>query len=63
MNDGIPIVNLVYSAVEGSQRALLEAFLHQVKTHAKRRSEAVPAGGANPPTRGQGLLARIWMGG
>ena len=34
---GIPIANLVYSAVEGSQRAVLEAFLHQVKAHALQR--------------------------
>ncbi len=35
---GIPIANLVYSAVEGSQRAMLEAFLHQVKTHTGDRA-------------------------
>ena len=42
---GIPIANLVYSAVEGSQRSMLEAFLHQVKTFTKRRSEAALAAG------------------
>ena len=60
---GIPIANLVYSAVEGSQRAMLEAFLHQVKTYAKRRSEAARAGGSDEPPRDKGLLARLWLGG
>jgi predicted nucleotide-binding protein (sugar kinase/HSP70/actin superfamily) len=54
---GIPIANLVYSAVEGSQRAMLEAFLHQVKTYGKRQA------GAKPPPRDKGLLARLWPGG
>ena len=62
-HDGIPIANLVYSAVEGSQRAMLEAFLHQVKTYTKRRSEAALAAGAMPPPRDKGLLARLWPGG
>jgi predicted nucleotide-binding protein (sugar kinase/HSP70/actin superfamily) len=62
-HDGIPIANLVYSAVEGSQRAMLEAFLHQVKTYAKRRSEAALTGGAKEPPRDKGLLARLWLGG
>ena len=62
-HDGIPIANLVYSAVEGSQRAMLEAFLHQVKTYAKRRSEAALAAGAAAPPRDKGLLARLWLGG
>jgi len=62
-HDGIPIANLVYSAVEGSQRAMLEAFLHQVKTYAKRRSEAALAEIANSPVRDRGLLARFWLGG
>lgn len=35
--DGIPIVNLVYSGLEGSQHALLTAFLHQVKINGKRK--------------------------
>jgi len=60
---GIPIANLVYSAVEGSQRAMLEAFLHQVKTHMKRRSEASLAERVNSPPREKGLLARLWPGG
>jgi len=62
-NYGIPIANLVYSAVEGSQRAMLEAFLHQVKSYMKRRSEAALAGGAAAPSREKGLLARLWLGG
>jgi len=62
-HDGIPIANLVYSAVEGSQGAMLEALLHQVKTYAKRRSEAALAGGADEPPRDKGLLARLWLGG
>lgn len=62
-HDGIPITNLVYSAVEGNQRAMLEAFLHQVKTYAKRRSQAALAAGADSPPRHQGLLARLWQGG
>ncbi len=60
---GIPIANLVYSAVEGSQRSMLEAFLHQVKTFTKRRSEAALAAGAAAPPRDKGLLARLWLGG
>jgi len=35
---GIPIANLVYSAVEGSQREMLEAFLHQVNHGARTES-------------------------
>ncbi|MGA2253980.1 MAG: acyl-CoA dehydratase activase [Thermoguttaceae bacterium] len=62
-HDGIPIVNLVYSAVEGSQTAMLEAFLHQVKTYTKRRSDAALAAGASTPPRDKGLLARLWLGG
>ncbi len=62
-HDGIPIANLVYSAVEGSQRAMLEAFLHQVKTRTKQRSEAALAAGAATPPRDKGLLARLWPGG
>ena len=62
-HDGIPIANLVYSAVQGSQRAMLEAFLHQVKTYAKRRSEDVLAGENTAASRGRGLLARLWPGG
>jgi predicted nucleotide-binding protein (sugar kinase/HSP70/actin superfamily) len=62
-HDGIPIANLVYSAVEGSQRAMLEAFLHQVKTYMTRRSEAALAAGAKPPPRHKGLLARLRLGG
>jgi len=62
-HDGIPIANLVYSAVEGSQRAMLEAFLHQVKTYAKRASEAAQAAGSDQPPRDKGLLARLWLGG
>ena len=62
-HDGIPIANLVYSAVEGSQRAMLEAFLHQVKTYTKRRSEAALAGGPKTPPRDTGLLARLRLGG
>ena len=42
---------------------MLEAFLHQVKTYAKRRSEAALAGGAKAPPRDKGLLARLWPGG
>jgi predicted CoA-substrate-specific enzyme activase len=61
-HDGIPIANLVYSAVEGSQRPMLEAFLHQVKTYTKRRSEAALAGGANAPRRDKGILERLWLG-
>ena len=61
-HNGVPIANLVYSAVEGSQRAMLEAFLHQVKTYAKRRSEAALAGGAAAPSPDKGLLARLWPG-
>jgi predicted nucleotide-binding protein (sugar kinase/HSP70/actin superfamily) len=61
-HDGIPIANLFYSAVEGSQRAMLEAFLHQVKTYAKRRSEAGLAKGAEGPLRDRGLLARLRLG-
>lgn len=61
-HDGIPMANLFYSAVEGSQRAMLEAFLHQVKTYAQRRSEAALARGTKPPTRDNGLLARLWLG-
>ena len=61
-HDGIPIANLVYSAVEGSQRAMLETFLHQVKTYAKRQSEAVRDAGSEPP-REKGRLARLWLGG
>jgi hypothetical protein len=60
---GIPIANLVYSAVEGSQQAMLEAFLHQVRTYAKRRSEAARAGGSEEPPRDRGLLARLGLGG
>ena len=62
-HDGIPIANLVYSAVEGSQRAMLEAFLHQVTAFAKRRSAATLAEKANSPLRDKGLLARLWLGG
>jgi predicted CoA-substrate-specific enzyme activase len=61
-HDGIPIANLVYSAVEGSQRPMLEAFLHQVKTYARRRSEVAIAGAVEGPPRDQGLLARLWLG-
>ncbi|MGA2063410.1 MAG: acyl-CoA dehydratase activase [Thermoguttaceae bacterium] len=57
---GIPIANLVYSAVEGSQRAMLEAFLHQVQTYTKRRSEAALAGGTKTPPRDKGLPARLF---
>ena len=60
---GIPIANLVYSAVESSQQAMLETFLHQVKTYAKRRSEAARAVGAEEPLREKGLLSRLWLGG
>jgi predicted CoA-substrate-specific enzyme activase len=62
-HEGVPIANLVYSAVEGSQGAMLEAFLHQVKTYAKRRSEAALASGAKTPPRDKGLLARLRLGG
>jgi hypothetical protein len=62
-HDGIPIANPVYSAVEGGQRAMLEAFLHQVKKYAKRRSEAALGGGADGPPRDKGLLTRLWLGG
>ncbi len=62
-HDGIPIANLFYSAVEGSQRAMLEAFLHQVKTYTKRRAEAALAAGIGAPPRDKGLLARLWLGG
>ena len=62
-HDGIPIANLVYSAVEGSQRAMLEAFLHQVKTCAKQCSAAALAGGAKTPPPDHGLLARLHLGG
>jgi len=61
-HDGIPIANLVYSAVEGSQRPMLEAFLYQVKSYAKRRSEATRAGGFVGPPRDHGVLARLWPG-
>jgi hypothetical protein len=62
-HDGIPIANLVYSAVEGSQRAMLEAFLHQVKTYATRRPEAGRLRGSEEPQRDKGLLTRLWLGG
>ncbi len=62
-HDGIPIANLVYSAVEGSQRAMLEAFLHQVKTYSRRRTEAALAAGAKAPPPDRGLLARLWPSG
>jgi hypothetical protein len=62
-HNGIPIANLVYSAIEGSQRPMLEAFLHQVKTYAKRRSEAALGGGAEGASPHKGLLSRLWLGG
>lgn len=62
-HDGIPIANLVYSAVEGSQQAMLEAFLHQVKTYAQRRTETASDGGSQMPPRDKSLLARLWPGG
>lgn len=62
-HNGIPIANLVYSAVEGNQRAMLDAFLYQVKMYAKRRSEATLGGGAIMPPREEGLLARLGLGG
>lgn len=62
-HDGIPIANLVYSAVDGSQRTMLEAFLHQAKTHAKRRAEAALAKGTERTLRDNGLLSRLWPGG
>jgi predicted nucleotide-binding protein (sugar kinase/HSP70/actin superfamily) len=61
-HNGIAIANLVYSAVEGSQEEMLEAFLHQVKTYAKRRSEAAPTAGPEAPPPHRGLLARLWPG-
>ena len=51
---GVPIANLSYSSVEGSQRAVLEAFLHQVKRFHRQRGDARSAapwlGGAPPPS-------------
>jgi predicted nucleotide-binding protein (sugar kinase/HSP70/actin superfamily) len=62
-HDGIPIANLFYSAADGSQRVMLEAFLHQVKTYAKRRDQVALVGEAESPPREKGLLARLWPGG
>ena len=59
-HDGIPIANLMYSAVAGSQQAMLEAFVHQVTTFVKRRSEATSDGQTARPPREKGLLARLW---
>jgi len=61
-HDGIPIVNLVYSAIEGSQHAMLEAFLHQVKMYAQRRSEAALAAGATSSPHDKSFLSRLWPG-
>jgi predicted CoA-substrate-specific enzyme activase len=58
---GIPIANLVYSTVEGSQRATLEAFLHQVQSFHRRRVATLAAQGE--PLQEKGLLARLWPGG
>ncbi|MBW2263145.1 MAG: hypothetical protein JRG91_14330 [Deltaproteobacteria bacterium] len=54
-HDSIPITNLLYSSVEGSQRAMLEAFLHQVEAHTRKRSRT-----AAVKQRETGLLARLW---
>ena len=56
-HDSIPIANLLYSSVTGSQRSMLEAFLHQVETHMRKKSrrEAVEK-------RETSLLARLWPG-
>jgi hypothetical protein len=54
---GIPIANRVNSGVEGSQRAMLEAFLHQVKAYARRR---VPAGEPVPVPDGWRRLGQLW---
>lgn len=59
---GIPIANLVYSAVEGSQRTMLEAFLHQVRIYAKWRFEAAHAEGAKEQSHRNGLLALLGLG-
>jgi predicted nucleotide-binding protein (sugar kinase/HSP70/actin superfamily) len=59
---GIPIANLVYSAVEGSQQAMLEAFLHQVKTYAKRQNKTPWAAEPKGSSNDRGLLARLWLG-
>ena len=56
-HDSIPIANLIYSSVEGSQRSMLEAFLHQVETHMRKRSRAEAV-----EQREKGLLARLWPG-
>jgi predicted nucleotide-binding protein (sugar kinase/HSP70/actin superfamily) len=61
-HDGIPVANLVYSAVEGCQQAMLEAFLHQVKTYATRRREALRANGFQEPPCEKGFLASLWPG-
>ena len=60
-HNAIPIANVVYSAVEGSQQAVLEAFLHQVKSYAKRGFEASRAVGSEEPPHERGLLARVWQ--
>jgi predicted nucleotide-binding protein (sugar kinase/HSP70/actin superfamily) len=59
---GIPIANLVYSAVEGNQRTMLEAFLHQVKMHAQKRSELALAAQTERPLREKNFLSRLWPG-
>jgi predicted nucleotide-binding protein (sugar kinase/HSP70/actin superfamily) len=60
-HQGIPIANLVYSSVEDSQRAVLEAFVHQVKTFASQRAAARAAEGE--VVREKSLLARLWPSG
>jgi hypothetical protein len=42
---------------------MLEAFLHQVKTYANRRSQAALAEEAERSLRDKGLLSRLWPGG
>ncbi len=57
-NGNIPIANLNYTHVEGGQRPVLEAFVHQVRSFAGRR----PRPEVRSLRLGSAILSRLWPG-